>query len=76
MMRTLWLRGSRPSWLLSLLLVTITLLSLTPSLRLLVSALSQLSLGEQSPFWQVMNSSSTWRALANSLYTASLGALV
>ena len=76
MMRTLWLRGSRPSWLLSLLLVTITVLSLTPSLRLLVSALSQLSLGEQSPFWQVMNSSSTWRALANSLYTASLGALV
>ncbi|WP_136068357.1 ABC transporter permease [Modicisalibacter radicis] len=75
-MRIALSRGSQPNWLLSLLLVTITLLSLTPSLRLAVSAMSQLGLGEQSPFWQVMSAASTWRALGNSLYTATLGAMV
>lgn len=75
-MQTTLFRSSQPGWLLSLLLVVITLLSLTPSLRLLVSAMSQISLGEQSPFWQVMQAGSTWRALGHSLYTATLGALV
>lgn len=66
--------SGQPNWPLSLLLVTITVLSLTPSLRLLGSAVAQIDLGQQSPFWQVMNSASTWGALWNSVYTATLGA--
>lgn len=69
-------KSSQSNWLLSLLLIAITVLSLTPSLRLVLSAVSQLGLGEQSPFWQVMNAPSTWRALSHSLYTSTMGAMI
>jgi len=75
-MRNLSVRSSQPSWLLSALLIVITVLSLTPSLRLMLSAFAQFGVGEQSPFLQVMSAASTWRALGHSLYTAILGALL
>ncbi|MCC5903560.1 MAG: iron ABC transporter permease [Halomonas sp.] len=68
--------GSQHRWLLSSLLIAIVLLSLAPSLRLLIEALSDLSQGRQSPLWQVLNSASTWRALWRSLYTSGLGMLI
>lgn len=68
--------GSQHRWLLSSLLIGIVLLSLAPSLRLLIEALSDLSQGRQSPLWQVLNSASTWRALWHSLYTSGLGMLI
>ncbi|MDQ7729027.1 iron ABC transporter permease [Halomonas sp. SpR8] len=68
--------GSQHRWLLSSLLIAIVLLSLAPSLRLLIEALSDLTQGRQSPLWQVLNSASTWRALWHSLYTSGLGMLI
>ncbi|TVP47640.1 MAG: iron ABC transporter permease [Halomonas sp.] len=68
--------SSQHRWLLSSLLIAIVLLSLAPSLRLLIEALSDLSQGRQSPLWQVLNSVSTWRALWHSLYTSGLGMLI
>lgn len=68
--------GSQHRWLLSSLLIAIVLLSLAPSLRLLVEALSDLNLGRHSPLWRVLNSASTWRALWHSLYTSGLGMLI
>lgn len=68
--------GSQHRWLLSSLLIAIVLLSLAPSVRLLVEALSDLNQGRQSPLWQVLNSASTWRALWHSLYTSGLGMLI
>ncbi|HDZ47551.1 hypothetical protein LCGC14_0058490 [marine sediment metagenome] len=68
--------GSQHRWLLSSLLIGIVLLSLAPSLRLLIEALSDLTQGRQSPLWQVLNSASTWRALWHSLYTSGLGMLI
>ncbi|MDN3561019.1 ABC transporter permease [Vreelandella neptunia] len=68
--------GSQHRWLLSSLLIAIVLLSLAPSLRLLIEALSDLTQGRQSPLWQVLNSASTWRALWQSLYTSGLGMLI
>ncbi len=68
--------SSQHRWLLSSLLIGIVLLSLAPSLRLLIEALSDLTQGRQSPLWQVLNSASTWRALWHSLYTSGLGMLI
>ncbi|MGP9574313.1 ABC transporter permease [Halomonas sp. H2] len=68
--------GSQHRWLLSSLLIAIVLLSLAPSLRLLIEALSDLAQGRQSPLWQVLNSANTWRALWHSLYTSGLGMLI
>jgi iron(III) transport system permease protein len=68
--------SSQHRWLLSSLLIAIVLLSLAPSLRLLIEALSDLTQGRQSPLWQVLNSASTWRALWHSLYTSGLGMLI
>ncbi|MGO2242045.1 MAG: ABC transporter permease [Halomonas sp.] len=68
--------SSQHRWLLSSLLIAIVLLSLVPSVRLLIEALSDLAQGRQSPLWQVLNSASTWRALWHSLYTSGLGMLI
>lgn len=65
--------GGQQRWLFSLLLILIVLLSLVPSLRLLVEALSDLGQGADSPLWRVLSAASTWRALWHSLYTSALG---
>ncbi|PMR74333.1 ABC transporter permease [Billgrantia endophytica] len=68
--------GGQQRRLFSLLLVLIVLLSLIPSLRLLLEALSDLGQGTGSPLWRVLTSTSTWRALWHSLYTSTLGMLL
>ena len=59
--------GSQHRWLLSLITLLVVLLSLAPSVRLLVEALSDLGQGSQAPLWKVLNAASTWRALWHSL---------
>lgn len=66
-------RENRPF---SLLLVLIVLLSLVPSLRLLMEALGDLGLGGEAPLWRVLGQAATWRALWHSLYTSGLGMLI
>ena len=68
--------GSQHRWLLSLITLTVVLLSLAPSLRLLAEALSDLGQGSESPLWKVLNAASTWRALWHSVYTSGLGMLI
>lgn len=69
--------SSQPSrWLLSLLLLTILLLTLIPSLRLLIEALKDWHLLGESTFAQVLQQPSTWRAFSRSLYTSGLGTLI
>jgi len=65
-----------PKGLLWLLLCLIALLSLIPSLRLLLSALVDWQQGSNSSLWRVLSSQSTWVALYNSLYTSGLGTLL
>ncbi|MBP5979967.1 MAG: iron ABC transporter permease [Halomonas sp.] len=69
-------QGSQHRWLLTLLTLGVVLLSLAPSLRLLVEALSDLTQGGNAPLWRVLQSASTWRALSHSLYTSGLGMLI
>lgn len=66
-------RRSRPF---SYLLLLILLLSLMPSLRLLLEALGDLGLGGEAPLWRVLGQAATWRALWHSLYTSGLGMLI
>lgn len=68
--------SDQPRWLVALILALIVLLSLTPSLRLLLEALSQLERGTESPLIKVLRDSSTWIALYNSLYTSILATLI
>ncbi|MFC3394448.1 ABC transporter permease [Brenneria rubrifaciens] len=68
--------GNPPRGLLWLLLALVTLLSLLPSLRLLISALIDWHQGSGSSLWRVLSSQSTWRALYNSFYTSGLGTLL
>ncbi len=70
------LSDSQPRWLFMLLLLLIALLSLLPSLRLLMEAFREIELGFDSPLAGVMQASSTWRALGHSLVTAGLGTLI
>lgn len=67
---------SQSRWLTIFLFLIIGFLSLLPSLRLLSEALQHLERGLEAPLWQVLGTSSTWLALNNSLYTASLGTLL
>lgn len=62
--------------LLWLLLILVALLSLLPSLRLLLSALIDWRQGSDSSLWRVLSNPSTWVALWNSLYTSGLGTLL
>ena len=65
-----------PKGLLWLLLGLVALLSLLPSLRLLVSALLDWQQGSSSSLWRVLSNPTTWTALYNSLYTSGLGTLL
>ncbi|MEH4626207.1 iron ABC transporter permease [Phytobacter diazotrophicus] len=65
-----------PKGLLWLLLALIALLSLLPSLRLLISALFDWQQGSNSSLWRVLSNESTWVALYNSLYTSGLGTVL
>lgn len=62
--------------LLWLLLILVALLSLLPSLRLLLSALIDWRQGSDSSLWRVLSNPSTWVALWNSIYTSGLGTLL
>lgn len=75
-MRPSWHPGRQQRWLPGLLTLLVILLSLAPSLRLLVEALSGLGQGSQAPLWRVLSESATWRALWHSLYTSGLGMLI
>ncbi|WP_437890017.1 ABC transporter permease [Phytobacter sp. V91] len=68
--------SSPPKGLLWLLLCFIALLSLLPSLRLLLSALVDWRQGSDSSLWRVLSNPSTWVALYNSLYTSGVGTLL
>ncbi len=65
-----------PKGLLWVLLCIVALLSLLPSLRLLVTALLDWREGGSSSLWRVLSSSSTWTALYHSFYTSGLGTLL
>ena len=67
---------SQHRWLTYSLLLLIALLSLLPSLRLLNEAMAHLERGFDAPIMQILQSSSTWLALQNSLYTATLGTFI
>ncbi|WP_248730185.1 MULTISPECIES: iron ABC transporter permease [Halomonadaceae] len=75
-MRSFSIEVGQQRWLFSLLLGLVVLLSLTPSLRLLLEALRDVDQGVDSPVWRVLTSASTWRALWHSLYTSALGMLI
>lgn len=68
--------GSLMKGLLRLLILIIALLSLLPSLQLLVSALLDWRLGGNSSLAHVLSNPNTWVALWHSLYTSGLGALL
>lgn len=68
--------SSPPKGLLWLLLALIALLSLLPSLRLLISALFDWQQGSNSSLWRVLSNEATWVALYNSLYTSGLGTML
>ncbi|MDC0734747.1 ABC transporter permease [Phytobacter diazotrophicus] len=68
--------SSPPKGLLWLLLALIALLSLLPSLRLLISALFDWQQGSNSSLWRVLSNEATWVALYNSLYTSGLGTVL
>ncbi|WP_447555166.1 ABC transporter permease [Vreelandella sp. EE22] len=68
--------SSQPRWLLTFLMVAVVLLSLAPSVRLLVEALGDITQGAEAPLWRVLSSASTWRALWHSVYTSGLGMLI
>lgn len=65
-----------PKGLLWLLLGLVALLSLLPSLRLLLSALLDWQQGSDSSLGRVLSNPTTWTALYNSLYTSGLGTLL
>ncbi|WP_370646866.1 ABC transporter permease [Marinomonas rhizomae] len=63
-------------WLSIGLFVLIATLSVLPSLRLLVEALSHTTFSASSPMAEVLRSERTWIALRNSFYTSGLGTLI
>lgn len=67
---------SQLRWLSIGLFVLIAALSVVPSLRLLMEALSQFTLSTSSPLAEVLRSERTWIALKNSFYTSGLGTLI
>lgn len=68
--------SSPPKGLLWLLLALIALLSLLPSLRLLISALFDWQQGSNSSLWRVLSNETTWVVFYNSLYTSGLGTVL
>nr|WP_318384886.1 iron ABC transporter permease [uncultured Enterobacter sp.] len=69
-------RSGPPNGLLCLLTGIVVLLSLLPSLRLLITALLDWQQGSNSSLWRVLHNASTWTALYNSFYTSGLGTLL
>lgn len=65
-------QGKLPHSLIFALLLVIAVLSVLPTLRLLIQALMDISAGESSSFIKVFKQSSTWRAFWNSLVTSFL----
>ncbi len=70
------LRNAPPQGLFWALIGVVAFLSVLPSLRLLVSAFIDWDAGSDSSFYRVINKSSTWTALYNSLYTSFLGTMI
>ncbi|MGG7449014.1 ABC transporter permease [Kosakonia oryzendophytica] len=69
--------GSGPGkGLIGLLLCLVALLSVLPSLRLLLSALLDWQQGSDSSLWRVLSNPATWVALWHSVYTSGLGTLL
>ncbi|UXY10763.1 iron ABC transporter permease [Kosakonia sp. ML.JS2a] len=69
--------GSGPGkGLMWLLLCLVALLSVLPSLRLLLSALLDWQQGSDSSLWRVLSNPATWVALWHSVYTSGLGTLL
>lgn len=68
--------SNQQRWLLIILLTLTSMLTLIPTLRLLLEALQDWQLGSASPMMQVLQQPSTWRALGHSLYTSALGTLI
>lgn len=68
--------GSQHRWLLFSILTLVSLLTLLPTLRLLLEAIQGWHLGSDSPMMRVLQQSATWRALWHSLYTSGLGTLI
>ncbi|WBT58035.1 ABC transporter permease [Kosakonia oryzendophytica] len=69
--------GSGPGkGLIWLLLCLVALLSVLPSLRLLLSALLDWRQGSDSSLWRVLSNPATWAALWHSVYTSGLGTLL
>ncbi|MGX9417697.1 ABC transporter permease [Vibrio sp. WJH972] len=59
-----------------LLLLTVVVLTVLPSLQLFITSLSDLSQGLNSSLWRVLSKPSTWVALWHSLYTSTLAMLL
>lgn len=59
-----------------LLLTTVVVLTVFPSLQLLLTSLSDVVKGEQSSLWRVLTNQTTWQAAANSIYTSTLATLI
>ncbi|MGE0968971.1 ABC transporter permease [Klebsiella sp. WOUb02] len=68
--------GGSLKGLLWLLLCLVALVSLLPSLRLLIAALIDWRQGSDSSLWRVLSNPATWTAMYNSLYTSGLGTLI
>lgn len=66
---------SQSRWLTLSLLAFITILSVLPTVRLLLEALQHWDRGLNAPIFNVLSSTKTWIALKNSLYTASVSTL-
>lgn len=69
-------KSSPPKGLLWALLCIVALLSLLPSLRLLLTALLDGQQGAGSSLWRVLSDASTWTALSHSVYTSGLGTIL
>lgn len=67
---------SQLRWMSIGLFILIATLSVVPSLRLLVEALSHVTFSASSPLTEVLRSERTWIALRNSFYTSGLGTLI
>lgn len=59
-----------------LILILVVLLTLLPSVRLIIEAFKDWQLGSSSTFVNVMQNPSTWRAFWNSIYTSILGTAI
>jgi iron(III) transport system permease protein len=59
-----------------LLLITVTALTVLPSLQLFATSFADINLGQKSSLWRVLSQDATWRALWHSLYTSGLATVL